>query len=182
MDTHKKEGGMALEGKKIFILAEELYQELEIWYPLLRLKEENADVVVVGSGSAEQHKSKLGYPVKVDAYAKDLKGADCDALIIPGGYAPDMMRRYPDMTRIIKEAHDAGKVIASICHGGWMLTSADIVNGRTVTSFFAIKDDLVHAGANFVDEEVVVDGNIITSRKPEDLPAFCKAIINSLGG
>ena len=171
---------MLLEGKTAFILAEELYQELEIWYPLLRLREEGAKVVVVGSGSADQHKSKLGYPVKVDGFAKDLNGTDCDALIIPGGYAPDMMRRYPDMIRLVKEAFDAGKVVASICHGGWMLTSADVVRDRELTSFFAIKDDLVHAGAKFVDKDVAVDGNLITSRTPDDLPAFMKAIIKAL--
>lgn len=174
------EVSMLLEGKTAFILAEELYQELEIWYPLLRLREEGAKVVVVGSGSADQHKSKLGYPVKVDDFAKDLNGADCDALIIPGGYAPDMMRRYPDMIRLVRQAFDAGKVVASICHGGWMLTSADVVRDRELTSFFAIKDDLVHAGAKFVDKEVAVDGNLITSRTPDDLPAFMKAIIKAL--
>ena len=173
---------MSLKGKKIFILAEDLYQELEVWYPLLRLKEEGAEVIVVGSGRANQHTSKLGYPVNVDAKAGDLNGADCDALVIPGGYAPDHMRRYPDMIRLVKQAHDAGKVVASICHGGWMLASADILRGRRVTSFFAIRDDLVHAGADFVDEEVVVDGNIVTSRKPEDLPAFCRAVIKLLKG
>lgn len=171
---------MGLEGKTAFILAEELYQELEVWYPLLRLKEEGVKVIVVGSGSANQHKSKLGYPVLVDAVAKELKGANCDALIIPGGYAPDMMRRYPDMIRLVKEAFDAGKVVASICHGGWMLTSADVVREREVTSFFAIKDDLVHAGAKFVDKEVAIDGKLITSRTPDDLPAFMKAIIQAM--
>ncbi len=171
---------MTLAGKKAFVLAEELYQELEVWYPLLRLQEEGAETIVVGSGNSKQHKSKLGYPVDVDAFAADLKGDQCDALIIPGGYAPDMMRRSPDMIRLVKEAHDAGKVVASICHGGWMLTSADVVRGRTVTSFFAIKDDLVHAGATFVDEEVTIDGNLITSRTPQDLPAFMKAIIAAM--
>jgi protease I len=171
---------MTLSGKKVFLLAEDLYQELEVWYPLLRLREEGADVLVVGSGEAREHTSKLGYPVKVDAFAKDLKGAACDAIVIPGGYAPDRMRRFPDMVRLVREAHNAGKVVAAICHAGWMLASADIVRGRTVTSFFAIRDDLVHAGAKWVDEEVAVDGNLITSRKPEDLPAFCREIIKAL--
>ncbi|MCZ7583622.1 MAG: type 1 glutamine amidotransferase [Deltaproteobacteria bacterium] len=171
---------MSLEGKTVWILAEDLYQELEIWYPLLRLREEGADVFVVGSGRAEEHKSKLGYPVKVDLDAPGLSGADCDAIVIPGGYAPDHMRRYPDMIRLVSEAAAADKVVASICHGGWMLTSANVVRGKRVTSFFAIKDDLVHAGADFVDEEVVVDGKLITSRKPEDLPAFCRELIRAL--
>jgi protease I len=171
---------MLLKGKKVFILAEDLYQELEIWYPLLRMREEGAQTVVVGSGEAKEHTSKLGYPVPVDASASELKGSDCDAIIIPGGYAPDRMRRFPNMVRLVREAFAAGKVVASICHGGWMLTSADVVRGKTVTSFFAIKDDLVHAGANFVDREVAVDGKLITSRKPEDLPAFCREIIAAM--
>jgi protease I len=109
-----------------------------------------------------------------------VRARDFDAVIIPGGYAPDIMRRYPDMVKLVRDAFEQGKVVASICHGGWMLASADILKGKTVTSFFAIKDDLVHAGATFVDLEVAVDGKLITSRKPEDLPAFCRAIIAAL--
>ncbi|OPX19819.1 MAG: protease [Desulfobacca sp. 4484_104] len=173
---------MSLSGKKIAILAENLYQELEVWYPLLRFREAGAQVVVVGSGSATEHTSKLGYPVAVDQFADAVKAADYDAVIIPGGYAPDIMRRYPAMVRLVKDMADQEKVVAAICHGGWMLASAEVVQGKTVTAFFAIKDDLVHAGANFIDAEVAVDGNLITSRKPEDLPAFCQAIIKALGG
>jgi protease I len=171
---------MRLKGKRAAILAENLYQDQEVWYPLFRLKEEGADVVVVGSGSATTYTSKHGYPVDVDKAAREVKAQDFDAVIIPGGYAPDLMRRYPDMVKLVRDAFEQGKVVASICHGGWMLASADILKGKTVTSFFAIKDDLVHAGATFVDLEVAVDGKLITSRKPEDLPAFCRAIIAAL--
>jgi protease I len=171
---------MRLTGKRVAVLSENLYQDLEVWYPLLRLEEEGAEVVVVGSGSAKTYTSKHGYPIDVDKDAAQVKAADFDAVIIPGGYAPDLMRRYPEMVKLVREAFDQGKVVASICHGGWMLASADILKGKTVTSFFAIKDDLVHAGATFVDEEVTVDDNLITSRKPEDLPAFCRAIIAAL--
>jgi protease I len=171
---------MRLKDKRAAILAENLYQDLEVWYPLLRLKEEGAEVVVVGSGSAKTYTSKHGYPVEVDRAAAEVKAVDFDAVVIPGGYAPDLMRRYPEMVQLVKDAFEQGKVVASICHGGWMLASADILKGKTVTSFFAIKDDLVHAGAKFVDVEVAVDGNLITSRKPEDLPAFCRAIITAL--
>lgn len=173
---------MSLSGKKIAILAENLYQELEVWYPLLRFREAGAQVVVVGSGSATEHTSKLGYPVAVDQFADAVKAADYDAVIIPGGYAPDIMRRYPAMVRLVKDMADQEKVVAAICHGGWMLASAEVVQGKTVTAFFAIKDDLVHAGANFIDAEVAVDGKLITSRKPEDLPAFCRAIVTALRG
>ncbi len=171
---------MLLTGKRIAILAEDLYQDLELWYPLLRFREEGAEVIVVGSGRTREYTGKFGYPVVADASAQEVKAAQFDAVVIPGGYAPDHMRRYPAMVSLVREAALAGKVVAAICHGGWMLASAGVLPGKTVTSFFAIKDDLVHAGASFVDVEVAVDGNLITSRKPEDLPAFCRAIIAAL--
>ena len=171
---------MKLTGKRVAILAENIYQDLELWYPLLRFQEEGAQVVVVGSGSARVYHGKFGYPVEVDKTAQEVSAAEFDAVVIPGGYAPDHMRRYPAMVSLVREAFLQGKVVAAICHGGWMLASAQILTGKTVTSFFAIKDDLVHAGAKFVDVEVAVDGNLITSRKPEDLPAFCRAIIAAL--
>lgn len=171
---------MELTGKKVLIFAEEIYNEHELWYPYYRLLEAGAEVTIVGSGSAKSYMGKYGIPVKVDENADQIVAIEYDGVIIPGGYAPDHMRRYPAMVQIVKDMSDRGKVIGSICHGGWMLASAEILKGRTVTSFFAIKDDLIHAGANYVDEEVVVDGNIITSRKPEDLPAFMKAIIAAL--
>jgi len=171
---------MELKGEKVLIFAEEIYNEHELWYPYYRLLEAGAEVTIVGSGSAKSYMGKYGIPVTVDKNADQIVANEYDGVIIPGGYAPDHMRRYPAMVQIVKEMSDQGKVIGSICHGGWMLASADILKGRTVTSFFAIKDDLIHAGANYVDEEVVVDGNIITSRKPEDLPAFMKAIIAAL--
>ncbi len=171
-----------LEKKRMAILAEDLYEDLELWYPLLRFRGAGAEMVVVGSGRAKIHTSKHGYPVKVDKFASEVRAIDFDAVVIPGGYAPDHMRRHPEMVSLVREAYEHSKIVAAICHGPWMLASAHILKDKTVTSFFAIKDDLVHAGAKFVDEEVVVDGNIITSRQPEDLPSFCNAIITSLGG
>jgi protease I len=112
----------------------------------------------------------------------EVRGADFDAVIIPGGYAPDHMRRYEKMVKLVRDASEAGKVVAAICHGGWMLASADVVRNKTVTCFFAIRDDLVNAGAKYVDQEVVRDGNLVTSRKPDDLPAFCRTIIEALSG
>lgn len=171
---------MELKGKRVAVLAENMYQELELWYPLLRLREAGAETFVVGTGSADTYKSKLGYPAEVDVVADEVSAADIDAVVIPGGYSPDMMRRYPAMVNLVREAFEQGKVVGAICHAGWMLASADIVKGKKATCFFAIKDDLVNAGATYVDAEVVRDGNLITSRMPSDLPAFCRTIIEAL--
>ena len=137
-------------------------------------------MVVMGSGRQEVYTGKPGTEVKVDTNADQVSAADYDGIVIPGGYAPDLMRRYPKMVQLVRDFHEDGKVVAAICHAGWMLASAKILEGKTVTSFFAIKDDLVHAGARWVDEAVVVDGNLITSRTPDDLPAFMRAIISAL--
>ncbi len=171
---------MGLGGKRIAILAENLYQEMELWVPYYRLQEAGAVVQVIGTGTAKAYTSKHGYPVHVTASAEDVKGTDFDAVVIPGGYAPDLMRRSPAMVRLVREAFDAGKVVAAICHAGWVLCSAGVLQGKTATGFFSIKDDIVNAGARFVDQEVVVDGNLITFRKPDDLPAFCRELIHAL--
>jgi protease I len=171
---------LKLPGRKVLVLVEELYQDLEVWYPILRLREEGAQVVVVGSGSARTYKGKYGYPIDVDVHAQDVDVAGFDAVIVPGGYAPDLMRRTREMIQIVRDAYLQGKVVAAICHGGWVLASAGILKDKRVTGFFAIKDDLVHAGARYVDEEVVRDGQLITSRKPEDLPSFCREIVKAL--
>jgi len=171
---------MKLKGKRIAILAEDIYEDLELWYPLLRMKEEGAEVKVIGTGSANQYTGKHGLPVQVDLPADQAQADDFDAVIVPGGYAPDRMRRYEALLRFVREAFEKGKLIASICHGPWVLISAGILKGRTATCFFAIKDDVVNAGAKYVDQEVVRDGNLITSRMPADLPAFCREIIRAL--
>jgi len=171
-----------LKGKRVAIFAEDLYEDLELWYPLLRLKEEGAEVVVVGPGDAREHHGKYGYPVAVDKAISDVEVEQFDAVVVPGGYAPDRMRRHGAMVAFVREMARRGKIVAAICHGAWLLASAEVVAGKTVTCFFAIKDDLVHAGATYRDAEVVVDGNLITSRQPADLPAFLDAIIAALGG
>jgi protease I len=171
---------MELKGKRVAVLAENMYQELELWYPLLRLREAGAETFVVGTGSADTYTSKMGYAVQVDVVADQVSAADVDAVVIPGGYAPDLMRRYPAMVNLVRDAFEQGKVVAAICHAGWMLASADVLKGKKATCFFAIKDDLVNAGADYVDAEVVRDGNLITSRTPADLPAFCRTIIQAL--
>lgn len=170
---------MKLKGRNLAIFIEELYEDMEFWYPYYRMKEEQADVVVIGPEIAS-YKGKKGMPANSDRSIHDVDASDYDALIIPGGYSPDHMRRRPEMVEFVKEMNAQNKIIAAICHAPWLLVSAGIIKGKKATSFFSIKDDIVNAGANWVDEEVVKDGNIITSRKPDDLPAFCKAIINSL--
>ncbi|MCS3920689.1 type 1 glutamine amidotransferase domain-containing protein [Fervidibacter sacchari] len=169
-----------LEGVRVAVLVEDLYENLELWYPVLRLKEEGAEVLIVGPKAGETYKSKEGYPAKADKSAEEISADEVDAVIVPGGYAPDRMRRHEAMVRLVKEAAQKGKIVAAICHGGWMLAEADVIRGRTVTSFFAIKTDLINAGANWVDKEVVRDGNIVTSRVPSDLPAFMRTIIEAL--
>lgn len=164
---------------KAAILVEELYQELEVWYPLYRLREEGIQVIAVGTGKKE-YKSKIGYPIAADADVRELKGGDFDAVIIPGGFAPDFMRRHEGPARFVAEADKAGRVISAICHGVWICASAKILNGRRCTSFFAIRDDIENAGATWVDQEVVVDGNLVTSRMPDDLPAFMRETLRLL--
>ncbi len=171
---------MEIQGKKVAILIEEMFNTHEFWYPYYRLKEAGAEVVVVGSKGATLYHGKPGTEAKSDVGAEQVAADGFDAVVIPGGYAPDLMRRYPQMVQFVKDMFAKGKVVAAICHAGWMLASAEVLAGRKATSFFAIKDDMVHAGANWVDEEVVVDGNLITSRKPDDLPAFMRAIIAAL--
>lgn len=171
---------MSLKGKRIAVLAEDYYQELELWYPVLRLREAGAEVIVVGTGSADTYTSKHGYPVTADMPVDQVQASDFNALVVPGGYAPDRLRRYPAVNNLAREIFLQGKVVASICHGAWVLVSADILRGRTATCFSGIKDDVINAGATYIDQEVVQDGNLITSREPDDLPAFCRTIIAAL--
>lgn len=171
---------MSLEGKKVAVLVADLYQEMEVWYPLLRFREDGVETVAVGAEAGKSYSSKKGYPVVADKSLDEVSAADFDALIIPGGWAPDTLRQDERVLKLVREMDHAGKVVAAICHAGWVLCSADIVRGRKATCFKAIKDDLIHAGAKYVDEEVVVDGNLITSRVPTDLPAFCREISKAL--
>ena len=171
---------MDLKRAKIAILVENNYQELELWYPFLRFREAGAEVSIVGPSKGQTYASKYGYPVKSDASADEVDVAQLDAVIIPGGFAPDFMRRSPSMVRLVREAFEQGKIVAAICHAGSMLVSANVLRGKQATSFFSIKDDVINAGAHYLDQEVVRDGNLITSRVPDDLPAFCREIISAL--
>ncbi len=170
---------MSLKGKTIVILVEDLYQELEVWYPYYRFIEEGAKVILAGPQKKE-YKSKIGYPATAEIAVKDLNADDIDAISIPGGFAPDYLRRYPHVVKLVKSLSEKGKIVAAICHAGSLLVSADVLRGKKATCFMAIKDDLINAGAKYLDEEVVQDGNLITSRKPDDLPAYCRTIIKVL--
>lgn len=170
---------MRLQGKKIAILCGPDYEDMELHYPRYRLIEEGATITVAGIGPAE-YRGKKGYPITVDAQVADLNPNDFDAVVIPGGYAPDHMRRSEDLLRFVREIHDQGKVVATICHGPWVTVSAGIMKGRRATCVPAIKDDVINAGADYTDAPVVVDGNLITSRRPDDLPAFALAIIGAV--
>ncbi len=170
-----------LEGKRIAILVEEDFEDAEVVEPMRALTDSGARVVIVGSGSKENYRGKRGTAeVTAETTADKVKVEDFDALIVPGGYASDKMRLYQSMIDLVKKAHDAGKLIAAVCHGPQLLISADIVRGRQVTSWPSIAVDLRNAGAIWVDEPVVRDRNLITSRKPVDLPRFNKAIIEAL--
>jgi len=170
-----------LAGKRVAILAEEDFEDPELMEPLRAMKDAGARVLIVGSGSKESYKGKRGKAtVAVDTTADKVKADDFDVIIIPGGYAPDRMRLYPSMVDLVREAHEQGKVIAAVCHGPQLLISAGIVKGHRLTSWPSLAVDLRNAGATWVDEPVVKDDNIITSRKPADLPKFNKAIIQAL--
>ena len=173
---------MANPEKQVAILVEEQYQVLEVWYPLLRLAEAGIKVKVLGTGTKEIYPSKEGYPVRVDDAVQKVRPQDFAGVIIPGGWAPDFLRRHEAVVNFVKRLYVDGRVVAAICHGGWLLVSADIARGNKVTCFHAIKDDLVAAGGIYSDQEVVVDKNLVTSRKPEDLPRFVGEIIRLVQG
>lgn len=172
---------MELKHKRVAVLAEDQYEDLELWYPLIRLKEAGAEVYIVGMPGVEVYHSKHDYPARVDVSVDDVSAEDFDAVVIPGGYAPDRIRRHKPLLEFVRSVFEEGGVVAFICHAGWVPISAGIVAGKRVTSVSAIKDDLVNAGADWVDEAVVQDGGLISSRTPADLPAFCRAIIAALG-
>ncbi len=166
--------------KPVAIFVEQIYEDMELQYPRFRLLEAGYKVQVVGPKAGEVYKGKHGYPQKADASAADVHARDFSLILVPGGFAPDFMRRDEHMIRLIREAGETGVPLAAICHGVWMFCSANILEGRKCTSFFAIAHDVSNAGATWVDEECVVDGNMVTSRTPADLPAFMRSVLEVL--
>lgn len=170
---------MSLKGTKVLFFAGPLYEDLELWYPKIRLEEEGATTTVAGLGE-RTYQGKRGYPVTVDANVDQVDAARFDGLVIPGGFAPDQLRRYDRVLQITREIYQAGKPLAFICHAGWVPISAKLLKGKHATSVRAIKDDMENAGVIWEDSPVVVDGSLISSRTPADLPHFCKALIAAL--
>ncbi|MEF8793811.1 type 1 glutamine amidotransferase domain-containing protein [Thiohalorhabdus sp.] len=168
-----------LEGRRVGLFVADLFEDIEAYYPYYRLAEEGAHVTVVGP-SARSYQGKRGMTMEADAALEDIGSWDFGALVLPGGYAPDHLRRHQRLLDLVAEADQADKPIAAICHAGWVLVSAGILKKRRVTGFWSIRDDLVNAGAEYEDSDVVRDGNLITSRYPNDLGAFCRTLIEAL--
>jgi protease I len=170
---------MSLQGKRVLFFAGPLYEDLELWYPKIRLEEEGVKTVVAGIGE-KTYQGKRGYPVTVDTQVDQIDPIDFDGLVIPGGFAPDQLRRFVNVLQITRDIYQAGKLLGFICHAGWVPISAKILKGKRATSVRAIKDDMENAGVIWEDSAVVVDGNLISSRTPADLPQFCRALIRAL--
>jgi protease I len=171
---------LPLSGKTILFFVGPVYEDLELWYPKIRLEEAGARTVVAGLGESE-YKGKHGYPVTVDTGIDAVRSADYDGLVIPGGFAPDKMRRSARLLDVTREIFGSGKPVGFICHAGWVPISARILRGKKCTSVGAIRDDMENAGCIWSDAPVVVDGNLISSRTPTDLPDFMRAYLAALG-
>jgi protease I len=164
---------------QILILVGPEYEDLEVWYPKLRLEEAGYDTPLVGMG-APSYTGKHGYPCKVEGTVADYPASELAGILAPGGWAPDKLRRDPAILQRVREVHEQGKLVATICHGPWILISAGILRGRRLTSTVGIRDDVVNAGATWVDAPSVIDGNIVSARVPADLPAFAIAMLKVL--
>ncbi len=171
-----------LQGKRVLIFVDDVYEDLELWYPKLRLMEEGVRVVVAGPKVGHVYEGKNGYPCKADAEIQAMHESDFDGLVIPGGFAPDKLRRDEKVKLLTRQFHERGKLVAHICHGGWIAISAGIIRGFRCTSTPGIQDDMVNAGGLWVDEPLVIDRHQVSSRRPDDLPQFCKGILQVLDG
>jgi protease I len=170
---------MKLKGMKVLALIHDDFEDLEYWYPVYRLKEEGAEVHTIGEEPGKKYVGKYGVPAVSDRAFGQVNVAEYDILLVPGGWAPDKLRRFPEVLDIVRRMNDDGKIIGQICHAGWVLISAGILKGKTVTSTPGIKDDMTNAGATWEDVPVVVDGNLVSSRRPPDLPDYTRALIET---
>ncbi|QDT48341.1 Putative cysteine protease YraA [Symmachiella dynata] len=166
-----------LANKRILIFVGDIYEDLELWYPKLRLIEAGATITVAGPKAGATYAGKNGYPCVSDAKIDDMDAADFDGLVVPGGFMPDKLRRDPKVLQLVRDFDSAGKLVAAVCHGGWIPISAGVYKGVHVTGSPGIKDDLINAGALWEDSPVVVDRHFVCSRKPDDLPDFCRGIL-----
>lgn len=173
---------MKLQGKKIIQLVSDEFEDLELWYPVLRLREEGAVVHIAGDKAGEEYIGKYGVPIVSDVSFHEIDPNEYDAILVPGGWSPDKLRRYEDILAMVRTMNDQQKPIGQICHAGWVLISAKILEGRKVTSTPGIKDDMINAGAEWLDEPVVVDGHLVSSRRPPDLPDYMREFIDVLAG
>ncbi len=171
---------LPLRGKKILIFVGDIYEDLELWYPKLRLVEAGAQVTVAGPEAGKTYQGKNGYPCVSDAAIANVRAADFDGVVVPGGFMPDKLRRDPKVLQLVRDFAESGKLVAAICHGGWIPISAKVYKGVQLTGSPGIKDDLENAGAIWHDESVVIDRHFVSSRKPDDLPDFCRGILQVL--
>lgn len=171
---------MKLQSKKVIQLVSNDFEDLELWYPVLRLREEGAKVDIVGEKAGEKYIGKYGVPIISDLAFTDVDPNEYDAILVPGGWSPDLLRRYEEVLNMVQVMNEHQKPIGQICHAGWVLISAKILSGKKVTSTPGIKDDMTNAGAIWSDEAVVVDGNLISSRRPPDLPDYMREFIKVL--
>jgi protease I len=169
-----------LQSKRIIQLVSHDFEDLELWYPVLRLREEGATVDIVGEKAGEKYIGKYGVPITSDLAFKDINPNDYDAILVPGGWSPDLLRRFDEVLQMVQTMNEKQKPIGQICHAGWVLISAKILSGKKVTSTPGIKDDMTNAGAIWIDEPVVVDGNLVSSRRPPDLPDYMREFIKVL--
>ena len=166
--------------KKFIQLIDNDFEDLELTYPVLRLREEGCQVDIVGQEAGKTYYGKYGVPVEANLSFNEVVAADYDGILVPGGWAPDKLRRFPEVLEFVRKMNDDNKLIGQICHAGWVLASAGILKGRKVTSTFGIKDDLTNAGAIWLDEACVVDNNIVSARRPPDIPEYMNALVQFL--
>ena len=171
---------MRLKNKRVGVFVEEGFEDLEFWVPVMRLQEEGAEVTIIGSGRAQRFRGKHCLEAQPDVAADQVSADDLDALVVPGGWAPDKLRRFPAVLNLVRTVYEQGKIIGCICHGGWVLVSAGIVRGHRATGSTGIKDDLTNAGAVWVDEAAFRDGNLVWGRVVADIPAFCRELVTAI--